>query len=203
MQIIQKYPPLKTCRFPLLIISFLLFTFLNYHSCKNGQKTQGNLYRIIDHFEKIKFHHTPIDESSFTQETKNVEAPLTSSLDSELEKFIAKNLNWDNTNGSPVHPLKLKVKKRPGKGSPRGLRTKNVIFAVPPTSFSFSKKMSKNTFLQFGYGIVNDGWEDVIGEVAFTVTIEDRKEELEQQVFRAVLNPEKYRLIWESIQNGH
>jgi hypothetical protein len=109
----QKSCPKKTCRFSLLIISFLLFIFLSSHSCKQGETKQGNLYRIIDHFETITFHQAPIDESILTQETNNTEAPQNSSIDPKLEKFITENLNWDNTNESPVHPLKLKIKKRP------------------------------------------------------------------------------------------
>ena len=187
----QKSRPRKTCRYLLLIISFLLFIFLSCHTCKQGQKTQGNLYRIIDHFETLTFHETPIDESVLTQNTKNTEEPPLSSLDPELEKFITENLNWDNTNESPMHPLKLKIKKRPGKSSPRGLRSKNVILAIPPTSFSFTKKINRKTSLRFGYGVVNEAWNNVKGEVTFTVTIGDSKEDLEQQVFHASLNPEK------------
>ncbi len=181
----------KTYRSPLLIIFLILFIVLSCHSCKDGQKTEGNLYRIIDHFETLTFHETPVDVSVLTQKPKNAEVPQSSSLDLELEKFITENLNWDNTNESPVHPLKLKIKKRPGKGSPRGLRTKNVILALPPTSFSFTKKISKKTSLQFGYGIVNEAWEHVKGEVTFTITIEDPKEEKKRQVFRTSLNPEQ------------
>jgi arylsulfatase A-like enzyme len=160
------------------------------HSCKQRQKTQGNLYRLIDHFDTLTFHESPIDESILTQETKSADAPTPSSLDHELEKFIAENLNWDNTNESPVHPLKLKIKKRPGKGSPRGLRTKNVILAIPPTSFSLTKKVKKKTSLQFGYGIVNSNWENVKGEVIFTVMISSSKDDIDQQIFSASLNPE-------------
>jgi arylsulfatase A-like enzyme len=186
-----KTPLRKMRRYALLTINVFLLIFFSFHSCKQGQKTQGNLYRVIDHFEALTFHETPIDESILAQETKNTEDSSPSTIDPELEKFITKNLNWDNTNKSPVHHLKLKIKKRPAKGSPRGLRTKNVILAIPPTSFSFTKKISKNTTLQFGYGIVNEVWEDVKGEVAFTITLGDVKEGLELQVFRASLNPEK------------
>lgn len=194
MQIDQKNQNIcyqKACRSSLLIISLILFIVLSCHSCKDLQKTEGNLYRIIDHFETLTFHETPVDISVLTQKLKNAEVPQSSSLDPELEKFITENLNWDNTNESPVHPLKLKIKKRPGKGSPRGLRTKNVILALPPTSFSFTKKVSKKTSLQFGYGIVNEAWEHVKGEVTFTITIEDPKKEKKRQVFRTSLNPEQ------------
>lgn len=187
----QKSNPLITHRSFLLILTILLFIFLSCQSCKRGQKTQGNLYRFIDHFETLTFHETPIDESLLTLITKNAEAPPPSSLDPALKKFITENLNWDNTNESPLHPLKLKIKKRPRKGSPRGLRTKNVILALPPTSFSITKRISKKTSLRFGYGIVNEEWENVKGEVAFSITISDPEEDLEQQVFLASLNPEK------------
>jgi arylsulfatase A-like enzyme len=188
----QENRSLKTWRFPLLIFSFLLLVFLISPACKRGQKDRGNLYRIIDHFETITFHHAPVDESMLTtQEAKKTDTASTSSLDPELEKFISENLNWDNTNESPIHPLKLKIKKRPGKGASRGSRTKNAILAVPPTSFSFTKKISADMSLQFGYGIVNDAWEDVKGEVSFTVTLEEPNEGHAQQVFHTSLNPAK------------
>lgn len=168
----------------------LLFITASLQSCKQDQKNQGNLYRIIDHIEAITFHETPVDLSIFNRSPQDPEVSSPPVIDPELEKFISTNLCWDNTNGSPVHPLKLKIKKRPAKGSPRGFRSKNVILAVPPTSFSITKRLAKKTSLHFGYGIVNDRWENTTGEVSFTVTISDSQEDPEQ-LFHASLNPEK------------
>jgi hypothetical protein len=173
----------------LLLIALLLVS-PNFQSCTRGQKTEGNLFRIVDHFETLNFHETAIDSSVLMQGPKDAKTPLPSLLDPDLEKFIMENLNWDNTNGSPVHPFKLKIKKRPAKGSERGLRSKNAILAPPPTSFSFTRKISKNASLEFGYGIVNDNWENVIGEVSFTIDITDIKIQTKQRLFQTTLNPE-------------
>ncbi|MGD9347601.1 MAG: hypothetical protein PVH84_17170, partial [Candidatus Aminicenantes bacterium] len=62
-QIVQKSGRQKTYRSAWLIFSFSLLIFLSFYSCKQRAKTQGNLYRIIDHFETITFHKTPVDVS--------------------------------------------------------------------------------------------------------------------------------------------
>ncbi len=174
----------------LLLLILLLLVSLKFQSCTRGPKTEGNLFRIIDHFEALDFHETAIDASVLMRGPKDEQTPLPSPIDPELAKFITENLNWDNTNGSPVHPNKLKIKKRPAKGSARGLRSKNVILAPPPTSFSITKKISKNSALEFGYGIVNEQWENVKGEVSFTIDIADIKTQTKQRLFHTTLNPE-------------
>lgn len=192
MQIDRKYQkrrPIKRRRPSLFPICILLFVIFCCHACKREQEDQGNFYRLIDHFETLTFHETPIDESILTQEANKAEISPSSAIDSKLKKFIYENLNWDHTHKSPIHPLKLKIKKHPGKGTQRGLRTKNVILAIPPTSFSTTHKIARESSLQFGYGIVNEAWKNVEGEVTFTLTIRDSKETTEQEVFRASLNP--------------
>lgn len=156
---------------------------------KDGPRADGGLFRLIDHLEAVEFQSSPLTGVPPARGRDAAQGQPDLSQDPELAAFIKDNLNWDEIPGSPTHPFKLKVGKRSGAASLRGLRTHNVILAPTPTSFSVTRKVAKGTVLRFGYGAVDPDPEAVAGGLVFEVAVENPKDRRRESLFRTVLNP--------------
>ncbi|MFC2163853.1 sulfatase, partial [Acidobacteriota bacterium] len=148
------------------------------------------LFRLVDNTDKIEFLETPFPEL-FGVRTKNSVKKSHPQLEAELKKILSENANLDSTQEIPAPPYKLKITKRPSARSGKGLRSKNVLAAPPGTSFSVSMENIQEYSLSFGYGIVNESWENIQGGVKFEIFVEDKDTDSEESIFNQILNPKK------------
>lgn len=183
----------RRCLYTIFILLIGLFFMQN---CQKRLKT-GSIFRLIDHFDRIEFIQTPLNNISVAKNGSWV----SSICNQTLKEMIIKNMNQDYVKGSPIHPLKLKFTKGPSPHSGKGRRTKNVILSPPTTEFSVTLKIDRNSILKFGYGVINEIWEDTCGKVRFDISVEQPKKKSSQYIFQDELNPgikQKHRKWFES-----
>jgi len=159
-----------------LLISAVICLLIIFLLTSRTKTTETNFYRLMDHFQQIEFVQTP-------QKTAQ-ENPA------ELQAFLGERLNHDFMLNSSENPLKLKVtKSQSGPGDGPGLRTENVIFAPPKTTFRVALKLGRQPSMSFGYGLLNENWDTLFGGVMFQISIEDSRKRETKVVFREELKP--------------
>ncbi len=159
-----------------LLISAAICLLIIFFLMTRTKTTETNFYRLMDHFQQIEFVQTP---QKTTQENP-----------ADLQHFIGQRLNRDFMFNSPENPLKLKVtKSQSGPGDGPGLRTENVIFAPPKTTFRVALKLGNQPSMSFGYGLLNENWDTLFGGVMFQISVEDSGKRETKVVFREELKP--------------
>lgn len=180
----------KTCVFT--VFAFLALSLIQSCGQRGEQKSSSEipLFRIIDNIDKLEFLETPFPEL-FGISPRNPGKRPSKPLETEVKRIVSENQSFDSAQGSPASPFKLKITKRPSARSGKGLRSKNVIAAPPGTTFSLAKELVHDSVLSFGYGIVNESWENIQGGVKFEIFIEDNDRKSRERIFNQTLNPKK------------
>lgn len=155
--------------FVAFLVLAAMITVAGYYVLFQHPGPQGNLFRLMDHFDQVQFTETPLRALLHENEDGASEAATTSTM----EKFISDSINRDLIEDNPVHPFKLKVTKPRRPGVNTGLWTENVIVAPPTTVFSVHTDLGPNPVLKFGYGLADEEGNDVHGTVLFNISMKD------------------------------
>ena len=170
----------------LLFLFFLVFT-----SCARTPDTSARVFRLIDNLYEKNILHSPLIQAEGEGESLKTPYPL--------ESYPA----TDAGVGENPYELKRKLK--------LGGAQMNVLFSLPESEYSYSVKLTENSCLRFGIGIVRDVHSEMLGipgerderGVNFLVSVEidGKKKNVFQRYLAAsgLQNESDFSFFWQEV----
>lgn len=157
-------------------------------SCGQKKFAKPDVFRLIDHLDKVEFVASPFPElipGKKRLEAKDRTEKILARRNQVIESLIEP-IYWEKI---AVHPLVLKFTKIPVLRQEVGQRTKNVLVVPPKTVFRIRRKIAAGSVLEFGLGVLNARFEDLHGGIQFRILASGSSADNPRIVYSRTLQP--------------